>query len=1552
MINYIQKLSLLFVAVLLLGVVDTNAQDKGKVKDKMIHAMTQNQNSNGREFYVAFPYNDSKNHPTQNLAIYVTSSVDTKVTIQNEDIALNVTKNVKAFEITEFSSVKGGLGWDAEIYDFEKEIGKGLRITSPDPIAVYCMNSKSVSSEGYLAIPTNYWGKSYVHNSIYDFDEVREWAGGFCVIAQEDFTTVTIQLKDGANKARGFGETTKGSKHGDVLTAFLMEGEVYTVQGTGTTRGVFDLSGTLIDADKPIGLLSYHNRTMIPSTVVTSGRDHIIEMIPPIQAWGTEYATVEFDRKKDKGDYFRVVAGEDNVTFTIDWWTKDGTEKLSKIGPITLQEKGDWFEYNGSGATMPHNLESIRGMSYFKADGPILVCQYSYSANYDGAGGNYDPFMIVTTAVEQYTRETVFQTPQNYGQNEFRNNFFNIVAIGDPDDAANHQKIISSITIDGQRVVDKVPSFLGNRIPGTKLYWAFIDDLEAGSHHLKGETPFGGYIYGYASFDSYGWPAATSYSNLSEIDTLPPIVTFPPACFEWTINNVDDPEHERNGKEGDDPRQIDLGVRILPELLEGSFNFDDPVYVDDQGNPAEWNGIEPNYDFNYKIKVTDPYQNAKAILRVTDDAGNFTDTTIVYNVDQILSDPDPIVYGKVRVGTDRTLDVKISSGSEDPVEISDIKLKLGQVYTIDTDLSFLPFTLEPMGDTTVTITYSPIDEYIDLNDDPELQFDFDTLVVTTGCLEWDFAIDGQGVQPEIIVDDYNAGLAQVGDFTLSSTNTFDDGVLIQNFGTDTLIINGLSGLTQPFTLPNMPGANITGDQVVFDDPIIVPPVVDDNGTNIHEVLFNQDLDNKYLIRFEPFSTANADNEINVTFVSNAADEDKDEVSRWYGTAQASGPGIVPYTFIDTRVDAVSTDKGFVVIENLPANGETWENAGKIEALTGTIRLKDDNGNFSLDQTRNIQGYNTDGDLILGDIQAARVDLFPKGHPDADKVTAIRIPVEFTPLEIGYLSDAVVVDFDKTNGDRETLEGRVEGKGFIPVINVTNQKFSPIEVDQGIHPEQGRLIVKNVTVPKDGEYSDVIIQSIDLDNTSPDGAQFINFAVDGTPVADFNNNGITLKRGEEVVVTYDFQTNGAATGINFARLQVISDAGRADENGNTPVTDNDHLEVFDGNYVEDSPTGLADGGYIQGPISSSGVAAQGHDFGAVSLCDLVPATVTVRNNASGPAAVDETITGVSYIGTDPALDVYEFTIDDYQGVVLTPAQTIDVGVNFIPGTREGVYNGAEYEFIFQSGKTAPFTMDGEIIEDLFRLTLKPHERVTPGDVIDLAVAIEAVDSDYNDAKINTMNVTLRYKPEWLSYTGNSGNGNLVNWNITEQEDIVIVGGETYVDHKFTLEAPAGETVDQDGILFEPEFTYLLHSVPEGQSEGDISVVPEISNVFFGQRDLCIADETVPGLITSQFCVQNYRSIDLAIATTGDNLKAISPNPVVGSMNLNFIVASESLVNLEITNFEGRKVKTLMSGRLNAGEYDTTADVSDLPAGVYYVHYRYLGVDETQKIVITK
>ena len=273
----------------------------------------------GTEFYVAFPLNDNEDQQSQTLAIYVTSRVDNKVTIFNELLGIDDTKIIKANETVEFSTIKGGLEKSVEQKITDKVINAGIKITSDSPVSVYCLNSKFATSEGYMAIPTKSWGTEYIHNSFYDFDEVREWAGGFVVLAKEDNTKLQIKIRDGANKQSGFGETTGGQRHGDIVTKTLNTGDIYIVQGSGKSRGIFDLSGSIINADKPIGLISYHNRAMIPSTVVSTGRDHLIEMLPPTQAWGIEYFSIELDRKTDKGDYFRIVAGEDNVTLNITW---------------------------------------------------------------------------------------------------------------------------------------------------------------------------------------------------------------------------------------------------------------------------------------------------------------------------------------------------------------------------------------------------------------------------------------------------------------------------------------------------------------------------------------------------------------------------------------------------------------------------------------------------------------------------------------------------------------------------------------------------------------------------------------------------------------------------------------------------------------------------------------------------------------------------------------------------------------------------------------------------------------------------------------------------------------------------------------------------------------------------------------------------------------------------------------------------------------------------------------------------------------------------------
>ncbi|MFN3195635.1 MAG: T9SS type A sorting domain-containing protein [Chlorobiota bacterium] len=624
--------------IFLMSIIALSAKNEIVVKQN-VQSLFNHGDNEGKIFFVAFPYNDSKNHPTQNIAIYVTSRFDTEVTLYIKEINLKITKSVKKGEITEFSSAKGGMGWDSEIYEFEKVVGKGIRITSKDPVKVYALNSKSVSSEGYMAAPLRKWGTDYIHNGFYDFDEVREWGGGFVVLASEDYTEVNIKLVDGVNHSAGFGETTGGKQHGDSITITMNSGDVYAVQGTGTTRGIFDLSGSKITSNKPIALLSYHNRTMIPATVVTSGRDHIIEMIPPVDSWGTEYHSLELDRGKDKGDYFRVIAGEDDVTFDIVWYDKVTKEKISDIGPITLQEKGNWFEYNGEGVTMPHFQESIRGVAHFKADGPILVSQYAYSANYDGAGGNFDPFMIVLPAVGQYTKDCIFQTPQNYGNNEFRNNFVSIIAKGDPKDSVNNYSLLSSLELDGLKLIKQSPSFETDNIPNTDYYWVFVRDLNAGAHELKGDTEFGATIYGYASFDSYGWSVTHNVDDLVNTDTTSPRIETIADNYKYVFK-VSDIPIDAGGLNGLQSKEYSVGLNLLPKLKSGSFNFTEPKLVDEFGDDIYSQGLMNQKEYYFSVEIIDKAQDATAILQILDKNYNETELSIEYGAITSIEDSD------------------------------------------------------------------------------------------------------------------------------------------------------------------------------------------------------------------------------------------------------------------------------------------------------------------------------------------------------------------------------------------------------------------------------------------------------------------------------------------------------------------------------------------------------------------------------------------------------------------------------------------------------------------------------------------------------------------------------------------------------------------------------------------------------------------------------------------------------------------------------------------------------------------------------------------------
>ncbi len=515
--------SLRLAALLMLAVLSVRAQATGPTYEQLVGPSS----TQGTEFWIAIPPNETPGYPVTGLEIYLASAYDSEVTVFDAGMQKTYKKTIKRGQILTLTDRKGETDWAWELRNSETVESKGIRITAPKPIGVYVINSKVFSTDGYLAIPTKLWGTEYVAISYYDFKEIRDWAGGFMVIAKEDGTEVSIDLKGvGAND----GQTMGGRKinTGQPFTVTLHEGETYMVHGDGKTRALFDLTGSRIRSSKPIGLLGFHQRTTMPNLLMNgNGRNHLVEMLPPVSAWGKTYTTVELSREHKyigRGDMFRVVAAEPSTLVSYEYFDKTTKVKLGG-STFTLQNAGDFKDI----AQSADPIALPEGTSVWTSDKPIFVMQYSCSSSWDG-DITLDPFMLNVTPVEQFAKQTIFQQPTYVAFKKHRLNLIVQTDTASPDLIDN----LKSLNIDGVPCWSDPkaysPTLLSNRIPGTDLYWTSIDfDSSASSHTVagNGNVKFGGYIYGFGQTDAYGWPAAAIVDDLQDTtaDTVAPAIT-------------------------------------------------------------------------------------------------------------------------------------------------------------------------------------------------------------------------------------------------------------------------------------------------------------------------------------------------------------------------------------------------------------------------------------------------------------------------------------------------------------------------------------------------------------------------------------------------------------------------------------------------------------------------------------------------------------------------------------------------------------------------------------------------------------------------------------------------------------------------------------------------------------------------------------------------------------------------------------------------------------------------------------------------------------------
>ncbi|MCX6146605.1 MAG: T9SS type A sorting domain-containing protein [Candidatus Kapabacteria bacterium] len=221
-------------------------------------------------------------------------------------------------------------------------------------------------------------------------------------------------------------------------------------------------------------------------------------------------------------------------------------------------------------------------------------------------------------------------------------------------------------------------------------------------------------------------------------DTLVPIVKIFSKCGTYRVNITE----LRDGKETDDPRQIDSGIELAPILLKDSnktYNFNE-LTIDPSITflPAE-------HRFDINLNVKNKNKSALATIFIQDVAGNDTTFTLRYIPENIELNPKICDFHSIKVdSTSEEYSIIIKNITDSLIKIKSIRTRDDLVFKIKSGNELdkngeIP--LAPNSSKIVKVIYKP---RLDFELMP-LKLDIDSLLVECQCTSFSSVLIGKGI---------------------------------------------------------------------------------------------------------------------------------------------------------------------------------------------------------------------------------------------------------------------------------------------------------------------------------------------------------------------------------------------------------------------------------------------------------------------------------------------------------------------------------------------------------------------------------------------------------------------------------------------------------------------------------------------------------------------------------------------------------------------------------------------------------------------------------------
>ena len=410
----------------------------------------------GTEFWICFQQNFKHSiRDTNNkliLELVIISSDSSNILIENEKFGLKKKVSLKPNTVERVR-----IEPEFEIHDIAKPQKLAIHISSDNPIKVYCISSRPMTSDTYTAIPVSSLGTEYIIISRPNKDEIlSECAIAACL----DSTSITIIPST-------LLMNVKMKIYDKEFKIILNKGEVYQLAALFAYKNPIeryfenDLSGTIIKADKKIAVFSGHQCANIPYDI--PGCNHLAEQLFPINRWGQRFFIGQLARRSKSS--IRIIAAEDETIININ--SKKATELVA----------GEIYDRNDQSEAW-----------FIESNKPIITAQFSQGfKNGDSIG---DPMMLLINPERNFKKNYIFAAPLN----DDWENYINIIVPADE---------IGTLSLDNKPLDKSLFKECGK-----SAYLIAQIKVKPGFHHIKCAQPFGLYSYGFntieKSYDAYG----------------------------------------------------------------------------------------------------------------------------------------------------------------------------------------------------------------------------------------------------------------------------------------------------------------------------------------------------------------------------------------------------------------------------------------------------------------------------------------------------------------------------------------------------------------------------------------------------------------------------------------------------------------------------------------------------------------------------------------------------------------------------------------------------------------------------------------------------------------------------------------------------------------------------------------------------------------------------------------------------------------------------------------------------------------------------------------